>query len=101
MPTVASRCTAGSTVLVRCSDCMGRSRRPEIDDTTDDFTVEQVRVGVVDVVKPVSSGDHLVEQQLTGLIEPGQPGDIRLRIARPEYGAGQRLVHQDEILQVD
>jgi hypothetical protein len=69
-------CTAQSTRTVRCSDYAGRSRRAEIDDTTHDFTVEQVCVGIVDVVEPVSSGDHLVEQQLPGLIEPGQPEDV-------------------------
>ena len=74
---------------------------PEIDDAPDDFTVAQVVVGIVDVVEAITSGDHLVEQQLSGLIQPGQPEDVCLRVARAEYGARQGLVHQDEVLQVD
>src|SRR5277367_6144795 len=54
---------------------------PEIDNAADDFTVEQVCVGIVDVVETVALGDHLVEQQLPALVELGQPVDVGLRVA--------------------
>src|SRR5277367_247978 len=101
MPTAAWLCTVRSTPTARCSGYAGRSLRPEIDDAADDFTVEQVVVRFVDVVEAITPGDHLVEQQLTSLVEPGQPLDVGLGVAGPEYGARQRLVHQDEVLQVD
>lgn len=53
----------------------------EIDYPADDFTIEQIGVGVVDVIEPVTLGDHLVEQQLTGLIELRQPGHVGSRVA--------------------
>src|ERR1700761_9119730 len=68
-----------------------RSGHSEIDDSTDDFTVQQVGVGVVDLVEAVAPGDHLVEQQLPPLVQLGQPIDVGLRVARAEDGAGQRL----------
>ena len=37
------------------------SADPEIDYAPDDFTVEEVPVGIVDVVEAISPGDHLVE----------------------------------------
>jgi hypothetical protein len=34
---------------------------PEIDYAPDDFTIEQVGVGLVDVVEAIAFSDHLVE----------------------------------------
>src|ERR1700744_3899674 len=97
MPTGGWRCTVRSTPTGSCSG----SCNPVIDDAPDDFAVEEITVGIVDVVQAVAPGDHLVELQLAGLVEPGQPGDVGPRVARAEDGARQRLVHQDEVLQVD
>ena len=44
---------------------------PEIDDAPDDLAVAQVVVGCVDVVEAITSGDHLVELELPGLVELG------------------------------
>src|ERR1700737_4996443 len=101
MPTAGLPCTARSMHTVNYSGCGATSSNPEINDATDEFTVEQGCVGFVYVVQSITFGDHFVEQQLAGLIKPGRSEDVRLCVARAEYGAGQRLVHQDEILQVD
>src|SRR5581483_10561315 len=98
MPTADSPCTVRSMRTVRRSDCAAKSSNPEINDTTDDFTVEQVRIRVVDVVEAIAFGDHLVEHQLPSLIEPGQPVDVRSGITGAEHGACQVFVHQNEVL---
>src|ERR1700742_1591357 len=68
----------------RMHGCPPRRRRLcrcEIDYPADDFAVEQVCVGIVDVVETVALGDHLVEQQLPTLVELGQPVDVGLWVA--------------------
>src|SRR5688572_212714 len=92
--------------LAKCESSMPTGTLPasteaEIDDAADDLAVEQIGVGIVDVIEPVAPGDHLVELQLTGPIQPRQAGDVRLWVARPEHRADQVLVPQDEVLQVD
>src|SRR5262245_33709496 len=73
----------------------------EIDYAPHDLTVQQVAVRLVDVIEAIAPGDHLVELELPCLIQPGEPGDVRSGVARAEHRTRQRLVHQDEILQID
>src|SRR6478736_5946272 len=77
------------------------SRDAEVDDAAHQLAVAQVGVGLVDVVEPVPPGDHLVELQASRPIEPGQHRNVGPRVARAEYGAAQRLVHQREVLQAE
>lgn len=54
------------------------------DDAADILAINHVLVALIDVLKPVSSGDQFVQFEFAFLIHAHQPWDLEVWITRPE-----------------
>src|SRR5690606_17404016 len=107
---VGSRMLFGTMVLpcttsarYRLSVRTDRVRRSVLveDDAADVLAVDEVLVGVVDLVQAVGPGDELVELEVALVVQPQQPGDVVQRVAVAEQGAADLSLVADEHSGVD